>query len=170
MRPVETETTDTTYAGVPSRDIGELPTETGLELLPDGVAVQRHRSYWELAPDERAAVMMGARLVIDILGEAVPPIRPALMVPPDVSPETVYAMVDEAIDISVGTSIVEVLAGVGIERDLATVRSWSRVDRDSVALWLRTIVDDDPDPEPDVLELSDADRAKLPRKEAAADG
>lgn len=139
MKPIETLETDTTFGGVASKGINDLPTQTLLETLPDKSIVEVHRSVWELEPAERAAIMLGARFVLDVYGGAVPPMRLAVAEPTLTDPESVYALVDQAIAISVGTSIAAVLRDVDVERDVATVVAWSDDEKREISDWLRGI-------------------------------
>lgn len=161
MKPVETPQSDTTYGGVASKEILDLPTQTLIETLPDRSIVQVHRSVWELEPTERAAIMLGARFVLDVFGGGVPPMRIAVEEPRLDDPETVYRLVDEAIAIAAAGSIASVLRDVGIERDVATIVAWSDEDKKDVSAWLRKIGDGEPLGLPaDVLGLSDEELAK----------
>ena len=155
MKPIETPLTDVTYGGVASKGIGDLPTQTILETLPDRSIVQVHRSTWELEPEERAAIMLGAPFVLDVYGGAVPPMRLAVAEPTLTDPETVYALVDQAIALSVGTTISSVLRSVGIDRDAATVAGWSDDAKKAVGEWLRSFEDGTVVDVPDVVELTD---------------
>lgn len=161
MRPVETKTTDTTYAGVPSRDIGDLPTETGLELLPDGVAVQRHRSYWQLTEEERAAIMLGALVVVDVLGDAVPPLRPAVSEAAFDQPDEILSATDRMLSVAIGLSISSALAEAGITRRASDMVDWTDDDRTEVAIFLRAILGGTLAPAPAILALSDAETDTL---------
>lgn len=151
MKPIETKSTDTTYAGVPSRGVGELPTETGIELLPDGTMVRRHRSFWIFDDEEKAALLLGSGLVLDILGEAVPPIRPAVAAPPlDETVETgeLFAAIDRILNLSIGVSIAGVLSMLGIEKVPAEVAAWSDAEKKEVGDWCRLWTDVDGKPVP----------------------
>lgn len=161
MRPIETPETDTTYGGVASKGIGNLPTQTLLETLPDRSITKVHRSVWEIAPEERAAIMLGSRLVMDVYGESIPPIRLAIEEPTLTDPATVYAIVDDVIGLSVGTSIASVLRDVGIDRPVADVAAWSDEEKGLVGLWLRSFEDGTVVERPAFLELSEEEEAGL---------
>lgn len=162
MKAIETPTTDTTFGGVASKGILELPTETLIETLPDRSIVRVHRSTWELEPAERAAVMLGSKMILDVFGEALPPMRLAILEPELVDPETVYRLVDQAIEISVGTTITAVLRSVGVDRDVLVVAAWSDETKKAVGDWLRTLSETSPLEEaPAELELSEEELGRI---------
>lgn len=69
MKPVQTEYSDVVYVG---------PDETVRDLHCQRLAVGIIRSVWTLTTEERAAVSLGANIVLDVWTEPIPPVALAV--------------------------------------------------------------------------------------------
>jgi hypothetical protein len=134
MRPIETQASDTTYVG--GEGVDDLPTEVGVELDPQsGTILRRMRSRWRPDELERSALILGADVVLDVFGSAMPPVR-VRVTAPATSLRKATETVDSVISVSIAYTIASVLADLGVKRSIEDIRAWSDDDRRAVSTWL----------------------------------
>lgn len=132
MRPIDTPTSDTRWTG--SGDVGDLHAETMLEPTEGGALVRVNRSRWRPTEEERAAIALGADIVLDVFGSVHPPVRVLATVFPVGEPDALFARVDALVEKATTLSLVALLSMVGIEATLDELAS--EEDQSRVADWL----------------------------------
>ena len=137
MRPIATSTTSTLFTGDRERGVEDLPIEESIELAPNGEIVNVLRSRWRLTDEERAAVMLGADLVLDVFGKALPPVRPTITAPPVSDPPKVFAILEAATRGATLISTAGLLGLVGIRTDASVLSAWSELEIEDTAEWLK---------------------------------
>lgn len=134
MRPIETPAASTRWIG--GTGVDPLMTETVPELQADGTLVRINRSRWRPDEAERAAIALGADVVLDVFGSQHPPVRILATVFPVDDPDGVFARIDGLVGKATALAFVGLLVSLGIEVSLAEIEALDDVEETALGEWL----------------------------------